>query len=156
MPYGIYSVPVACLESRREGVFDGQSFTNCSASHILTDAEKSFFYDNGFELCDFKWGGLSLVKCIGTPSIDYITLGVKHNPYRFVGFISRISESIPTVHGTFQLSTNIDEVEADTLFDCYEKLMVNLRKILEIEKENYIKYVDSIMNFDRKETEVVK
>lgn len=131
MSYGLYSGAFVRLETKH-------------AMHILTDAEKSFFHDKGFEICDFKWGGMSLVKCIGTPSVTYITLRLKHNPYRFVGNICRISESVPTVHGALNLSTDIDEVEADTLFDCYEKLMVNLRKILEIEKENYIKYIDSI------------
>lgn len=143
MCYGLYSGAFVRLETEH-------------AMHIFTDAEKSFFHDRGFEICDFKWGGMSLVKCIGTPSVSYITLRLKRNPYRFVGNISRISESVHTVHGMLNFSTDLDEVEADTLFDCYEKLMINLRKILEIEKENYIKYIDSIMNFDRKETEVVK
>lgn len=96
-------------------------------------------------------GGLTLAKYIGTPSVSYITLRLKDNPYRFVGNISRISESVPTVHGTLNLSTDIDEVEADTLFDCYEKLMVNLRKILEIEKENYIKYIGALISSCSKE-----
>lgn len=142
MSYGIYSVPEVWLEAYSEGESDRQTFTTYNEVHILTDAEKKFFHDKGFKVCNFSWGGMYLVKCIHTPSIDYITLRVKHNPYRFVGVIHRRSESILTVHGTFNLSTDIDEVEADTLFDCYEKLMVNLRKILEIEKENYIKYID--------------
>lgn len=135
MPYGIYDSQMCVLQ-------DG----NIAALHALTDIEKKFFNDKGFSICDFKWSNIALIKPIGSFSVDYITLRLKAKPYRFVGRIHRISEHIPTVHGALNFSTDIDEVEADTLFDCYEKLMVNLRKILEIEKENYIKYIDSIMN----------
>lgn len=52
MSYGIfYNESLAQLEA-----------SNGNAMHILTDAEKNFFRDKGFVLCDFKWGWSDISK----------------------------------------------------------------------------------------------
>ena len=151
MTYSIYELPCMKLTSNSLDIFAGNKCSRHYATHVLTDAEKAYFNDHGWSVCDFKSTGMALVKQIGSMSVDYIELRLEANPYRVVGDIMRISEQIPTVHGILKIANNIDSVEGDTLIECCDKLMGALSGILICEKEQYINYVDNLIAECRKE-----